>query len=144
MLEPVRVGKAASRGTWTEYLVLFLRIMAGISMVKGVYHWSQVCGIGVGHDQAFQMRGIAWQIVEAGGVISRADVRDDLAALSPEDRKSLGKFAIRIGTYGVWLPSVLKPRAMTFARAFAAREGGKALEGEGLRELLQLGGSPFA
>ncbi|WP_292050834.1 MULTISPECIES: DEAD/DEAH box helicase, partial [unclassified Brevundimonas] len=69
------------------------------------------------------VRGIAWQIVEAGGVISRADVRDDLAALSPEDRKSLGKFAIRIGTYGVWLPSVLKPRAMTFARAFAAREG---------------------
>jgi Family of unknown function (DUF6163) len=61
MLEPVRVGKAASRGTWTEYLVLFLRIMAGISMVKGLYHWSQVCGIGVGHDQAFQMRGIAWQ-----------------------------------------------------------------------------------
>jgi Family of unknown function (DUF6163) len=61
MLEPVRVGKAASRGTWTEYLVLFLRIMAGISMIKGLYHWSQVCGIGVSHDQTFEMRGIAWQ-----------------------------------------------------------------------------------
>jgi hypothetical protein len=61
MLEPVRVGKAASRGTWTEYLVLFLRIMAAISMIKGLYHWSQVVGIGVSRDQAFEMRGIAWQ-----------------------------------------------------------------------------------
>lgn len=81
------------------------------------------------------VRGIAWQIVEAGGILPRAEVRDDLAALSAEDRKSLGKFAIRIGTYGVWLPSMLKPRAMTFAQAFAARDRGKALEGEGLREL---------
>jgi hypothetical protein len=61
MLEPVRVGKTASQGTWTEYLVLFLRIMAAISMVKGLYHWSQVCGIGVRADQAFVNRSIAWQ-----------------------------------------------------------------------------------
>jgi hypothetical protein len=61
MLEPVRVGKAASQGTWTEFLVLFLRIMAGVSMVKGLYHWYQVCGIGVRGDQAFQAHTIAWQ-----------------------------------------------------------------------------------
>ena len=61
MLEPVRVGKGASRGSWTEYLVLFLRLMAAASLVKGLYHWSQVCGIGVGHDQAFEARSIAWQ-----------------------------------------------------------------------------------
>jgi Family of unknown function (DUF6163) len=61
MLEPVRVGKTASRGTWTEYFVLFLRIMAAISIIKGLYHWSQVCGIGVKADQAFVNRSIAWQ-----------------------------------------------------------------------------------
>jgi Family of unknown function (DUF6163) len=61
MLEPVRVGKTASRGSWTEYLVLFLRIMAAISMIKGLYHWSQVCGIGVSADRAFENRSIAWQ-----------------------------------------------------------------------------------
>jgi uncharacterized membrane protein (DUF2068 family) len=61
MLEPVRVGKGASQGTWTEYLVLFLRIMAGLSMIKGLYHWSQVCGIGVAPDQAFDSHSIAWQ-----------------------------------------------------------------------------------
>ena len=35
MLEPVRAGKGAAKGTWTEYLVLFLRVMAGISLIKG-------------------------------------------------------------------------------------------------------------
>jgi hypothetical protein len=61
MLEPVRVGTGARRGSWTEYLVLFLRIMAGISMIKGLYHWSQVCGIGARADQAFESHSIAWQ-----------------------------------------------------------------------------------
>jgi uncharacterized membrane protein (DUF2068 family) len=61
MLEPVRVGKGAGRGTWTELLVLFLRIMAGISFIKGLYHWSQVCGIGVSADQSFESHSIAWQ-----------------------------------------------------------------------------------
>ena len=45
MLEPVHAGKEPA-GTWTEYLVLFLRIMAAVSLIKGLYHWAQVCGIG--------------------------------------------------------------------------------------------------
>ena len=61
MLEPVRVGTGARRGSWTEYLVLFLRIMAGISMIKGLYHWSQVCGIGARAGEAFESHSTAWQ-----------------------------------------------------------------------------------
>jgi hypothetical protein len=62
MLEPVRAGKAEGvAGSWTEYLVLFLRIMAGVSLVKGLYHWAQVCGIGVGSDEGFQVHTLAWQ-----------------------------------------------------------------------------------
>jgi preprotein translocase subunit Sss1 len=61
MLEPVRVVKTARRGTWTEYLVLFLRIMAGISLIKGLYHWAQVCGIGAPSDGGFEAHTIAWQ-----------------------------------------------------------------------------------
>jgi hypothetical protein len=60
LLEPVRVVKTASRGTWTELLVLFLRIMAAASLIKGLYHWGQVCGIGAGAD-GFQAHTIAWQ-----------------------------------------------------------------------------------
>src|SRR6516165_12573419 len=62
LLEPVHLGKtAASAGTWAEYLVLFLRIMAGVSLVKGLYHWAQVCGIGAPADAGFESHSVAWQ-----------------------------------------------------------------------------------
>jgi Family of unknown function (DUF6163) len=60
MLAPVQIGKTA-RGTWTEYLVLFLRIMAGVSLFKGLYHWAQVCGVGARSDEGFEAHTIAWQ-----------------------------------------------------------------------------------
>ena len=48
-------------GRWTRRLVLFLRVMAGVSMVKGLYHWAQVCGVGVDASQQFEYHSIAWQ-----------------------------------------------------------------------------------
>ena len=60
MLDPVRIGKA-TQGTWTEYLVLFLRVMAAISLIKGLYHWSQVCGFGARPGEGFESHSIAWQ-----------------------------------------------------------------------------------
>ena len=61
-LEPVR-EHAGGRGLgrWTRWLVLFLRVMAAISMLKGLYHWAQVCGIGFGPTQPFESHSIAWQ-----------------------------------------------------------------------------------
>jgi hypothetical protein len=62
LLEPVRVRKTiSSSGTWTEYLVLFLRLMAAVSLVKGLYHWAQVCGIGARQGDAFESHTVAWQ-----------------------------------------------------------------------------------
>jgi len=60
LLEPVRMTKA-SRGTWTDYLILFLRLMACLSLIKGLYHWAQVLGIGAPPDQGFETHSIAWQ-----------------------------------------------------------------------------------
>ena len=60
LLDPVQ-AKGATQGTWTEYLVLFLRIMAAVSLIKGLYHWAQVCSIGASPDQTFQMHTMAWQ-----------------------------------------------------------------------------------
>ena len=51
----------ASRGTWTDYLILFLRLMACVSLLKGLYHWAQVCGIGAPPGQGFEAHTIAWQ-----------------------------------------------------------------------------------
>jgi hypothetical protein len=61
LLEPVRAKAAKAQGTWTEYLVLFLRIMAAVSLCKGLYHWAQVCGIGMAPDQTFEMHSLPWQ-----------------------------------------------------------------------------------
>src|SRR3954463_2710165 len=45
-LEPVQAGEAdAPPDKWSGRLVLFLRIMAGGALTKGLYHWSVVCGI---------------------------------------------------------------------------------------------------
>jgi hypothetical protein len=58
----VHVGKAAdAAGSWAEYLVLFLRIMAAASLVKGLYHWAAVCGIGAAADGGFEAHTVAWQ-----------------------------------------------------------------------------------
>jgi hypothetical protein len=62
LLEPVQAGKTLSgAGTWTEYLVLFLRVMAGVSLLKGLYHWAQICGIGASPGEGFETHTIAWQ-----------------------------------------------------------------------------------
>ena len=66
MLEPVHAGKAAkASGSWAEYLVLFLRIMAVVSLAKGLYHWGQVCGVVAPADGGFGTHSIAWQAATA-------------------------------------------------------------------------------
>src|SRR4051812_50227313 len=46
---------------WTQRLVLFLRVMAGISMFKGLYHWALVLGIGDGAGSSFENATMPWQ-----------------------------------------------------------------------------------
>jgi hypothetical protein len=61
-LEPVHAGEERpAEPRWTARLVLFLRVMAGLSLLKGLYHWSIVCGIGDGPDATFETAPLAWQ-----------------------------------------------------------------------------------
>ena len=54
--------KPSKRQTvWTRRLVLFLRIMATVSMFKGIYHWSLVLGIADGDGSTFEQAGTPWQ-----------------------------------------------------------------------------------
>jgi uncharacterized membrane protein (DUF2068 family) len=60
-LEPVHETDAEPQiGRWTRRLVVFLRLMAAVSMCKGIYHWSRVIGVGAG-DELFEYQSIAWQ-----------------------------------------------------------------------------------
>jgi Family of unknown function (DUF6163) len=62
LLEPVRARKATDAvGTWAEYLVLFLRIMAAVSLAKGLYHWAAVCGMVGAGAGGFEAHTVAWQ-----------------------------------------------------------------------------------
>ena len=59
-LEPVHEGDSAGV-RWTSRLVIFLRVMAALSMLKGLYHWSRLCGIGVPRGDVFEVHAVAWQ-----------------------------------------------------------------------------------
>jgi hypothetical protein len=60
-LEPVQEREGGPQvGAWTRRLVVFLRLMAVLSMCKGIYHWARVCGIG-GGGELFEYQSIAWQ-----------------------------------------------------------------------------------
>jgi zona occludens toxin (predicted ATPase) len=47
--------------TWTTRLVLFLRVMAVLSMIKGLYHWAQITGFIGGEEGAFEAQTTQWQ-----------------------------------------------------------------------------------
>lgn len=51
----------AEESAWTRRLVLFLRIMALLSILKGLYHWAQVTGFVGAEDEAFENQSMAWQ-----------------------------------------------------------------------------------
>jgi Family of unknown function (DUF6163) len=58
-IEPAVTAEGRRRG-WSDWLVIFLRIMAAVSMFKGLYHWSVVCGFD-GHDDGFDAHAVPWQ-----------------------------------------------------------------------------------
>jgi hypothetical protein len=65
MSDPMAFDAAPAReppkAPWTRRLVLFLRIMAFVSMFKGMYHWSLVLGIGDGNGSTFESASVPWQ-----------------------------------------------------------------------------------
>ena len=57
----IEAPKSQRMTPWTRRLILFLRIMAAIAMLKGIYHWSLVLGVGDGAGSTFENAGMAWQ-----------------------------------------------------------------------------------
>jgi ATP-dependent RNA helicase SUPV3L1/SUV3 len=54
-------------------------------------------------------RGLAFQLVEAFGVLERSQVAEEVKALDQTMRASLRKYGVRFGAYHVFLPALLKP-----------------------------------
>src|ERR1700676_375384 len=58
-ISPGRID--TDHNAWTRRLVFFLRIMAVLSVIKGLYHWAQVTGFIGGEEDAFENQPMAWQ-----------------------------------------------------------------------------------
>jgi hypothetical protein len=62
VLEPVHAGQGEARGDiWATRLVLFLRVMAAVALVKGLYYWAIVCGVGAPSPQGFDSYAMPYQ-----------------------------------------------------------------------------------
>jgi Family of unknown function (DUF6163) len=62
VLEPVHAGQGEASGElWATRLVLFLRLMAAVALVKGLYYWAIVCGVGAPSPQGFDSYAMPYQ-----------------------------------------------------------------------------------
>jgi hypothetical protein len=62
VLEPVHAGQGESGGDiWATRLVVFLRVMAALALVKGLYYWAIVCGFAAPTPQGFDSYAMPYQ-----------------------------------------------------------------------------------
>lgn len=60
-------------------------------------------------------RGIAYQLVEALGVLERPKIASELKDLDQPSRATLRKYGVRFGAYHIYFPGLLKPAARALA-----------------------------
>jgi ATP-dependent RNA helicase SUPV3L1/SUV3 len=64
-------------------------------------------------------RGLAYQLIEAGGAIDRALLDGQIHSLSQAERRELKSLGVRFGAFSLYLPALLTPEALSFSTAFA-------------------------
>ena len=60
------------------------------------------------------LRALVFQLYEKNGVIKRDEIDTIVKLIPSEERKKLWKMGIKIGRYHVYLPKMLKPKAVEF------------------------------
>jgi ATP-dependent RNA helicase SUPV3L1/SUV3 len=60
-------------------------------------------------------RGIAFQLVEALGVLERTKIANEMKDLDQASRATLRKYGVRFGAYHIYFPALLKPAARALA-----------------------------
>ena len=85
-------------------------------------------------------RGIAFQLVEALGVLDRQKISAEIKGLDQPARASLRKYGVRFGAYHIYIPILLKPAARSLALQLSALKRGEA-DTASLAGIQQLAGS---
>ena len=85
-------------------------------------------------------RGVAYQLVEALGVLERQKVADEVKGLDQPARATLRKYGVRFGAYHIYLPILLKPAPRALATQLWALKN-ESPDAKGLDDLLHLAAS---
>ncbi|MFI4973612.1 MAG: helicase-related protein [Caulobacterales bacterium] len=64
-------------------------------------------------------RGLAYRLIEAGGVLPRAGLEPELRSVSQSERRVLRTLGVRLGAFALFLPELAADAEGAFARAFA-------------------------
>jgi len=96
--------------------------------------------LGAAEDVGGIARGVAFQLIEALGVLDRQRVAEEVKGLDQPARATLRKYGVRFGAYHIYLPALLKPvpRALA-AQLWALRQDGS--QTKGVDDLAPLAGS---
>ncbi len=96
--------------------------------------------LGKAEDVTGIARGVAFQLVEAFGVLERAKVADEVKGLDQPTRAILRQHGVRFGAHHIYLPALLKPapRALSML-LWALKNGG--LQQKGVDDLPALASS---
>src|SRR6185312_16602343 len=91
-------------------------------------------------------RGIAFQIVEALGVLERSKVADEVKGLQQPERATLRKYGVRFGAYHIYVPALLKPAPRVLAtQLWALKHGGPETKGfDAIQQLAASGRTSIA
>jgi ATP-dependent RNA helicase SUPV3L1/SUV3 len=85
-------------------------------------------------------RGVAFQLVEALGVLERQKVAEEVKGLDQPARATLRKYGVRFGAYHIYLPVLLKPAPRALATQLWAIKH-ESPDAKGVGELLHLAAS---
>jgi ATP-dependent RNA helicase SUPV3L1/SUV3 len=112
------LGDDAARRRAAQRLEVFVaaeasRRLAGLRRLEAAVAEGAVKGLA---------RGLAWRLIEAGGVLDRAAVRADAKALSQVERRTLRGLGVRLGAFSIFMPGLFKPQARALVQALASRE----------------------
>ncbi len=91
-------------------------------------------------DVTGMARGIAFQLVEALGVLERQKVAEEVKGLDQPARATLRKYGVRFGAYHIYLPLLLKPAPRALATQLWALKH-ESPDAKGVGDLLHLAAS---
>jgi ATP-dependent RNA helicase SUPV3L1/SUV3 len=91
-------------------------------------------------DVTGMARGVAFQLVEALGVLERQKVAEEVKGLDQPARATLRKYGVRFGAYHIYLPVLLKPAPRALATQLWALKN-ESPDAKGVTELLHLAAS---